>query len=167
MKGSAFKLGNVATKSALKQQSPMKVAGGVYIPDEKGSFGTQIGKADQELYEAKQKELKEEYEKVKESGSVDMTDWLSGPGRDMDVPLVKTGLEQHPDINTMEELHAKMSSLGTVGEEGWVANNPKDQELLDKLLATSRYERGAHAKEETRIQKELNREADMGAGAIE
>lgn len=54
MKGSAFKLNNVATKSALKQQaSPMKVAGGKYkyemVKDEFGEedqINTQI--SDQE-----------------------------------------------------------------------------------------------------------------------
>ena len=35
MKGSAFKLNNVATKSALKQASPIKAAGGKYLDNER------------------------------------------------------------------------------------------------------------------------------------
>ena len=176
MKGSAFKLNNIATKSALKQASPMKVAGGVYFPGAGDqNKGAQIGKADQERYLANQKRLQEEYDKEAAGrNNPNRLSYLS----DQIKPLVKEGLEEYPDINSMEELDAKIASLGSVkpteyrggGEsdlntgEGftkkgskWTANNPEDQALLDKLLSTRNYESSDLGKSETRRQRTLDK----------
>ena len=95
-----------------------------------------------------------------------MADWLEkNPTHGVD--LRKTGLENYPDINSREELDAKIDSLGKQVEQpesfgmkgiNYVANNPEDQELLDKLLSTRSYESGHHARSETAKQKKLDRE---------
>ena len=166
------------TASALKQASPMKIAGGVYFPGEGGlEKGEQAGKADQELYIANQKRLQELHDKAEASGQVDMMSWYENHPN-YDKPLVKTGLEEYPDINSMEELDAKIASLGSIkpteyrgeGEsdlnigEGftkkgskWTANNPEDQALLDKLLSTRNYESSDLGKGETRRQRMLDK----------
>lgn len=150
MKGSSYKMGGHRTKATMR--SPMKVAGGVYLPGEGTDYyGEQVGKEDQAKYEENQKRLDAEYKRLKKEGKVDMASWLdNNPAYNN--PLVKTGFERE-GFETKDDLLKKLNSLGSGGK----AFKPEDKEEYDRLLKVHYYEQTDRGMEETKKQKRLDR----------
>ena len=157
MKGSAFKLGNVATKSALKQQaSPMKVAGGKYLDsiDEDGTtISKQLSDADYAAIERRNEMLQTEADELSEKGNSELAHHKNSQIRQ----LTKTGLENTDYANIEEAQEAlgnipdKIESKDFRGKTIMV-DNPEHTKLANIL----HYEMSETGEKETKNQNRLN-----------
>ena len=108
MKGSAFKLGNVATKSALKQASPMKVAGGKFktIWNPETEEGDKIQISDQDYADILAQN------KANRSAENEFLAWENNP-----TPSVHAEGLDATEYNSIGELEEALSTMDPASQE--------------------------------------------------
>ena len=157
MKGSAFKLNNVATKSALKQASPIKAAGGKYLDkiDEEGyTTSKQISDADYAAIERRNAMLEAEADELSNKGDSELAKHKNSQIKQ----LSKTGLE-NTDYANVEEAQRALSNMSPKIEgkdfkgKTIMVENPEYTELANIL----HYELGSRGKKETENQNKFIR----------
>ena len=149
MKGSAFKLNNVATKSALKQQaSPMKVAGGKYVDviDEEGvTTSKQLSDADYAAIERRNAILEAEGSELSAQGKSGLAEHKFSQTKQ----LTKSGLE-NTSYSNLEDAQSALDNMPS-------KINGKDNPEHTKLANIIHYELSSTGRKETENQKRLNK----------
>ena len=171
MKGSAFKLSNVATKSALKQASPMRLTGGIHkmdFNDPTGQVNTpgpegQITKAQRDQLKA----AEARFQAIQDDPNSTQKQKEQAHNNSMKLYGVSySGINKYNDPNsedfmpelegmTAGEIHDwKNKNIPTKkhADGGIMAANPEQQELLNKLDKTLDWENTSYGKATTRHQ---------------